>query len=644
MAMSESGIRLPAHFEPMRAAGTRHFIERTYRESGTLQWVRETVVNALEAGATRIDFGIEWQAVENTGTYRRVIADNGKGMTSKELVTFFNTFGGGGKPIGGVHEHFGVGAKTSLLPWNRYGMVVVSWVDCQAAMIWVQQHPETQEYGLRVEEVTDDDGNPRLEAVYAPYADLDHGCDWSLIKPDWIDKHGTVIVLLGNGPDNDTVQGDPNRQVEADIKAISSHLNRRLWEVPNGIQITGDELRHEKRTNWPTSRTMATTMPPTGQLDRRTNRRSILGARHFITYPRNDFSVGKLAASGTVPLSDGSEIDWYLWKGDRPQVHMYAAKSGYVAALYRNELYNITRHHSTFRMFGVSESQVRQRLWLIIRPQEFEKDKRGVYPRTDRNELLLKGGPTAGGALPIADWAAEFAENMPQAIFDAISQARGGEEGTIDDDIWRKRLAERFGSRWKVTKLRMIASGSETVEPVQAGSTAARRAVMPVYRSGGGGTGGRGDNLVLGARSGTKSAVQTKVTGGIPSYRFVCADELGAGMLAGWHPNDPNHPEGVVLINKDHPVLRKVIEYWQAQFADHYAEAICDDVMKAYAEIAVAKIAHSEWLRGIIQSDVIDGVMRSEEALTMALLGLMAEEMVIAARVRGKYRRPRRAA
>src|SRR5438105_15819580 len=95
---------------PMKTAGTQHLIERTYREGGTFQWVRETFVNAVDAGATRVEYDIEWQAVENLGVYRRLIGDNGCGMGSR-IVEFFNTFGGGGKPIGGIHANFGVGAK-----------------------------------------------------------------------------------------------------------------------------------------------------------------------------------------------------------------------------------------------------------------------------------------------------------------------------------------------------------------------------------------------------------------------------------------------------------------------------------------------------------------------------------------------------
>ena len=120
-------------------------------------------------------------------------------MTAEQLVEFFNTFGGGGKPIGGLHENFGVGAKTSLLPWNRHGMVVISWVDGEPSMIWVQQDPETGEYGLRLEQAEDPDtGEFSSDEVYGPYSDEEHGCDWEAVKPDWIEEHGTVIVLLGN--------------------------------------------------------------------------------------------------------------------------------------------------------------------------------------------------------------------------------------------------------------------------------------------------------------------------------------------------------------------------------------------------------------------------------------------------------------
>lgn len=620
---------------PMQTTGTQNFIERTYREGGTFQWVRETLQNALEAHATRVDFGIEWQAVENLGVYRRVIADDGDGMTATQLQEFFNTFGGGGKPIGGVHENFGVGAKTTLLPWNRFGVVVISWVHGDASMIRMQRNPETGEYGLRLEEATDENWEVSLEGVYEPWEDIESGCDWSALKPDWIKDHGTVLVLLGNGPSDDTVLGDPTRS-EDDIKGISAYLNRRYWEIPPGVEVHVDELRTQERGDWPRNEAMAHGSQK-GAVDRRTNTRAIMGARYYIAYPNH--KAGRLAHQGTETLRDRTEVDWYLWEGDRPAVQSYAAISGYIAALYSGELYDVVSHHSTYRAFGVSEAAVRGRLWLVIRPPvTSDESKHGVYPRTDRNSLLLKGGPNAGGPLPIVEWGNEFAANMPEPIHGAIRAARAGEDGTIEDTHWRERLAERFGSRWRILKRRLNPAGESTVATAQGGTDGEERRIRRKKRvTGNHGRGGRRGDANLGSEPGTSPASLSKVAGGIPRYRLVRASEVGDGMLAAWHPNDPEFREGAVLVNVDHPVLEAEVSHWQSQFAEIYADQIAHDVLTTYGEIAVSKIAHSEHLRGIIPSKVVDDDVRSEAALTLALLGLIAEEAVLAPRLGGKY-------
>ena len=55
----------------------------------------------------------------------------------------------------------------------------------------------------------------------------------------------------------------------------------------------------------------------------------------------------------------------------------------------------------------------------------------------------------------------------------------------------------------------------------------------------------------------------------------------------------------------------------------------------------MSKVAHSAAMRSLIPTDVVEGQLRSPEALTMALLGLLAEEAVIAPRIGGKYKRGR---
>jgi hypothetical protein len=46
---------------PMGVSGIHNLIQRAYNESGPFQWVRETYINAVEAGATKVEYGTEWQ-------------------------------------------------------------------------------------------------------------------------------------------------------------------------------------------------------------------------------------------------------------------------------------------------------------------------------------------------------------------------------------------------------------------------------------------------------------------------------------------------------------------------------------------------------------------------------------------------------
>lgn len=55
--------------------GASAFIRRMYEAGGNFQWARELLMNSIEADANRVEFGLEWNAVEAAGIYRRVVAD-----------------------------------------------------------------------------------------------------------------------------------------------------------------------------------------------------------------------------------------------------------------------------------------------------------------------------------------------------------------------------------------------------------------------------------------------------------------------------------------------------------------------------------------------------------------------------------------
>ncbi len=631
-------------------AGLHNIINRIFRETGPFQWLRELFQNSVEAGATRILVGIEWQAVQACGVFRRLFADDGKGMTSEELMTFFRTLGEGGKPVGGRHENFAVGSKVSLLPWNRHGMVVISYQGGQGSMIWMMADAETGEYGIRrIRAVDPATGVETPTAVYEPFNDVEAGCDWRTVAPEWLRDcgHGTVVVLLGDTPDDDTVLGSPY-QDESAIKGASKFLNSRYLELDH-VDVVVEELNGQDKSNWPRSKE-ETRRASSVEGDAHTvNRRSIRGARHFVHFPKA--SKGQVDSTGTTTLSDGTTVTHVLWDGERPEVGDHAQRNGYIAVAYRNELYHLTSHHHSFRGFGIVQKDVRRNLTLTIEPLEATDDSAGVYPGGDRNRLLMRTESGDGEEVSIQRWGAEWAANMPDDVREAIRQARGTSSGSIDDPTYKDRLAEKFGDKWKSVRIKLLPSGDAhtDLDSLQTGPSG------PGGTKGGSGTGsgsgaGSGGNAKgTGKRERTYGSERprgvrgrkTRGDGDIPDYRWESAEEFDDGILATWSPHDPQCPAGVVLLNQDHPVI--VAE--QAAFKDDYGPVHAEDVERivkvVYGEVAVSKVAHSEHLKALLPSDFVEERMRSDEALTMSLLGLVAEEHLIVERLQRELGRRR---
>jgi hypothetical protein len=56
-------------------------------------------------------------------------------------------------------------------------------------------------------------------------------------------------------------------------------------------------------------------------------------------------------------------------------------------------------------------------------------------------------------------------------------------------------------------------------------------------------------------------------------------------------------------------------------------------VQQVFGEVATCKVAHSQKLRQKVTEEQLDNDYRNEAALTIALMGLMAEESLIAQRL-----------
>jgi hypothetical protein len=602
--------------------GASHFANRMFEACGNYQWARELLKNSVEAHATKVEFGIEWQAVEKEGVYRRVIADDGIGMARDELLEFFSTLGEGAKRIGGVHDNFGVGAKIASLPWNPEGVVVISCKDGSASMIQIQLDAEAAEYELR--KFQDEKG---LCCAIDP-TQVEWAADevnWAAVIPDFAREHGTTIVLLGSKGAPHTVLGNPVTG-EKDIKGVSMYLNSRFWDLSK-LDVTVVELRSDNRSSW-----------PVGKDDRddgsRPNNRRIRGAKYYL----GDVSAtaGKLLASSSIPIDEGRvQANWYLWEGDRPNIHSYARKPGYIAVKYKGELFELTSSKAHFRWFGIADSKIQQNLSIILEPNLLEPQISdwGVHPDQSRNRLIFTGNGDKGVGLPLACWGSDFAEKMPQEIRDAISKARADGDASLQDEEYRRRLQNRFGNRWLTTQLVQAREGETGPRPATPDNDTAevieRQQSQNRTR-----TKKRRERPVKIIRlraieGGSGSGVERPVGVDVPRFRYVGKDQFW--HLASWVPNDPEGP--TVLMNRDAPQLIEAIKHHQ----DHYPEVFVLDVEKivkdAFGEIAVCKIAHSQQLVAQVTAEDLDATYRSEAALTLALMGLLAEESVIGPRL-----------
>lgn len=611
--------------------GASNFVNRMFEACGSFQWAREFLKNAQEADAKRVEFGIEWQAVEKLGVYRRTVADDGWGMDRQEIVRFFSKLGEGGKPIGGVHQNFGVGAKIASLPWNPEGVVILSWKDGEGSMIWIRLDPDSGDYELVAFESGDGQRNVVLDPEKVDWTGADpEAVDWGEVKPSWIEESGTVIVLLGSEDNPDTVLGNPDAK-ENQLKGLARYLNTRFWNLSD-MQVHVEELSTSKKNRWPTE-------PSDSESKGSTQRRRIQGARYFLTEVGGN-SRGGLTASDVKYLDDDRVFaEWYLWKGERPNVNPYAKRGGYVAVRYNDELFHLTSRKVEFRWFGIIESEVQHRTTIVLEPRHYDSQsagKWGVHPDQSRNRLIFSGEGDKGVEMPLSGWGAEFADNMPGPIYEAIMDARGDQAGRPEDEEYRKRLQDKFGDRWRTRRLVVSENGESDDKPVdpQEGeeevaasfenkkSRSPRRKRKRTHRV----------RLKRARQGENEEGSERSVPVDVPRYDFKGSEDFDKPWhLATWAPRDPEGP--TVYINKESGILEEVVEYHQEKYAEVYHEEVGKVVREVFGEVAACKVAHSQKLASEIPEEELDQSYRNEAALTVGLMGLIAEESLIGPRL-----------
>jgi hypothetical protein len=397
MIMSVAGAVAPDMLL-MSVAKMGFLVDRLNRDCSPLQFLRELTKNAVEA-VQRLDnpvgeirWDVDWNRFDLLGAdsaQKLCIIDTGLGMTGEEMVEYIN------KLSSSIHEqsqtgNFGVGAKISAAPLNPEGLVYLSWKDGHGYMIHLFKDPDTGDYGL---------------------LRFPNGEFWQRIqddvKPDPIDQHGTMVVLLGGSRDQSTME--PPQPVRMPRKWILRYLNSRFYRFPEGVTV-------RVREGWDL---------PRG--DQHNFLRRATGQGPWL--------AENSGSTGSVRLAESkATVHWWIINSEADTNSGHYTPGGHVAALFQDELYELVygpAGYARLQSFGVVFGG--ERVVLYVEP-----DAEGgelVTANTARTQLLIDNEP-----LDWPQYATEFRSLMPQELRDYQDEIGAAANQTDHRRAIRERL------------------------------------------------------------------------------------------------------------------------------------------------------------------------------------------------------------
>jgi len=641
--------------EPMTMYNVTQAIELMNREVDPRQYLRETSMNGIEARGTKIVFGIEWEAVRLLDRYRLVVADNGRGMTSEELQGYMNTLCRSAKPDGGEHGNFGIGGRITLLPWNEFGVVIVSHSrnkqtkEIERSMMRIRYDPDSKLYGAQRYLVAGEDGRVTggEEIVVDPEAVVDEGICYGNVLSTALGKEftgtGTAIICLGNTGTEDTIlppaahraaDEDDEPERRSNIWALN-WLNRRYYRMPKGVTIYVEAIENRDRADWPKT--------PVRSHENCLESKRVMGAEHFITRSGR-VSKGNPATCGEMTLKDGSRLLWSLRekviKGSQG-----AFGRGVIAALYKDELYDHGATKSVrrwrYNRFSILSPDLIQRLTIIVEPPLAVPGKAGVRPKLSRATLVYQEADGKiygeGKTLPWDEWGAEFSMRMPAPI---RTEANKIHIGMAKSGDWGVQEFRAYWARW---------AGNDIAKLVRQCLEAVVERVIHTRPKTGRGV----------PRSSTRlpdlkeplPAVDPQVTLGTHKKNvLVDHDEIHwckFSEIPGLAPYEKYaaylEPNGALYFNEGSPIL---VAYYNhaAEFVEVNATSLCAVTSEerekitrglmhnAFARGLYAKLCHLQALTKVPgwTTSEVRRLALTPEVLTFAILGLVEQDTYIA--------------
>ena len=575
------------HTLEMGVANTGFIVDRLGRDCAPLQYLRELTQNSIEAildtreKRGEIHWDVDWNHYDLTGQYKLAIVDTGTGMDGEDMLRYINQLSSSS------HEqrhdaNFGVGAKVAGATRNHAGLLYLSWKDGQGWLTHLWRDPDTGQYGVARREREDG-------TYHDAYLRLSDD-----VKPALIGEHGTMVVLLGQDDDHNTVE--PPEGIEGRQRWIQKYLNTRFFQFPDGIEVKVREAYQAPRDD-----------PHRNML------KPVRGQKPFLD--------SESQWSGTVPLSGATAHVWILKEdvGRKNYGDKWAA-SGHMAALYQDELYEMVTGRAgvaRLQLFGVIFGH--NRVVIYVEPDEDAL----LSSNTARTQLLLDGEP-----LPWADWAVEFRESMPDAIKELMAEITGGAVVNDHKQAIKERLKQIRDLLRNLSRYKRASGGPVNVADSTVGG-APRNRDEDATSNGGSRPGGRG------GRAGGIYALFVDETG--DAAEEVAADPMPEVMWITEHADPPTRTpdlledraakylpdQNLLQINADFRVFKDMVDRW----CDFYGEV-------AGARPVVEEVVH-EWFEQALVETVIgaqalkdspqwtlDDIAKlwSEEGLTAAIL------------------------
>jgi len=400
----------------MKVANMTFMLERLAQDCAPLQFVRELTQNAIDSikahgkpGEIRWD--VDWTRydLEPKEGYKIAVVDTGIGMTGPEMVDYINQLSSSMHEQS-KHGNFGMGAKIAAAPRNTLGVVYLSWKDGKGSMIHLWKNPDTGKYGLR---------RHTNGEFWLPVKDE--------IKPKPIKDHGTMVVLLGKKPGENTIDAPPEGVIPS--RWIARYLNTRYFKFPDSVTVKARESWQRGPQN--------------------DNLRKVTGQEAWLRANSTD--------SGQVALSNATARWWILKERDSIDDSGNNVSGGHAAALYADELYEVATGRpgvARLQSFGIIFGYSR----VVVYVEPTQTANGDLTANTARTHLLIDGQP-----LPWADWAAEFRDRMPDPIMRLMDTVAAGASTTENAISIRERL-KQIRDLFRFSRYRPTPDGKHTID------------------------------------------------------------------------------------------------------------------------------------------------------------------------------------